>query len=484
MNHYEQGLAAFHARQFLEAQVHFERATNEIKPEEETEYARYLYECAKVLQPETCWLKLRELLDKYCKQQNWNELLRVLENEENIVPEKHREFIYRYRAQAYFISGALELSRENAIKHVDLLLKKKIYHQLAVYTETYRKWFPYMAYFVFFKIEAHLGLAQYQQTGACIQDLVEMLHRRWGKLEDNQHSSKHKLVETAYESIQNQEQVTGELVLQGHYLYLHSLLLQHQILTKDDWKKVLELLVHEDSWRNLKLALEISLAQNEEEIAQGILKHMKSKKGFSVVKLTKYDPELKTWAIVKKDENSNSLDVTPVLSLDDIKLEDPEQKELAQVSVPESFVDEVDEQKSIELNAIKQLSMNAPGWESLLDILVAYKTMGFKRVVAYLILEAEKMDLAPASFKKKISYMKVVHSLDCNQRYLALSILEEMLGGETIELDEYKELKYVQGSIHLSLGEKEKARLSFAEVEKLDPGYRQLKDRMSRLETN
>jgi hypothetical protein len=43
MNHYEQGLAAFHARQFLEAQVHFERATNEIKPEEETEYARYLY---------------------------------------------------------------------------------------------------------------------------------------------------------------------------------------------------------------------------------------------------------------------------------------------------------------------------------------------------------------------------------------------------------------------------------------------------------
>ena len=484
MNHYEQGLAAFHARQFLEAQVHFERATNEIKPEDEAEYGRYLFECAKVLKPETCWLKLREVLEKYSKQQNWNELLRVLEKEEKVVPENHREFIYRNRAQAHFISGALELSRENAIKHVDLLLKKKIYHQLAVYTETYRKWFPYMAYFVFFKIEAHLGLAQYQQTSACIQDLIEMLHRRWGKLEDNQHASKHKLVETAYESIQNQEQVVGELVLQGHYLYLHSLLLQQQFLTKDDWKKVLELLVYEDSWRNLKLALELSLAQKEEEIALGILKHMKSKKGFSVVKLTKYDPALKSWAIVKKDESSGSTNLAPVLSLEDLKLDEPTEKSSEQSDQPELLADDEDEQKSIELNAIKQLSINVPGWESLLDILIAYKTLGFKRVVAYLILEAEKMDSAPASFKKKISYMKVVHSLDCNQRYLALSIIEEMLGGDSLELDEYKELKYVQGSIHLTLGENEKARASFAEVLKLDPSYRQLKDRMNRLETN
>lgn len=483
MNHYEQGLAAFHARQFLEAQVHFERAINQIKPEDEIEYSRYLFECAKILKPDACWIKLREMLGKYSQQQEWNKVLVILETEDKFVPANNREFVYKYRSQAYFINGALEQARENAIKHVDLLLKKKNYPQLAIHAGNYRKWFPYMAYFVFFELEAYLGLSQYQKTGSCIQDLIELLHRRWSRLEDNHNSSKSKLIETAYESIQAQEQATGELVIQGHYLYLHSLLLQQQELTKDDWKKVLELLVYEDSWRNLKLALEISLAQKQEEIAQGIFKHLKSKKGFSVVKLTKYDPTLKAWAIIKK-EDAPVGDSPSQLSIEDLKLDDKTTDPIESNSINEYVFDEEDEQKAIEINAIKQLSLNPPGWESFLDILLAYKTLGFKRVVSYLLQEAEKIMSAPTSFKKKIAYMRVVHAMDCNQRYLALSIIEEMLGGESLELDEFKELKYVQGTILLNLGEKKKALESFAEVKKLDPAYRQLKDRMSRLETN
>jgi hypothetical protein len=192
---------------------------------------------------------------------------------------------------------------------------------------------------------------------------------------------------------------------------------------------------------------------------------------------------IKTWAIKKRDEPLESTEKNDTPDKDLRYLEN-EKMQPQPIHELEFNVDDENEYKAIELNAIKHLSLNVPTWESLLDILVAYKTFGFKRVVSYLLLEAEKMEPTPLSFKKKISYMKVVHALDCDQRYLALSIIEEMLGAQTIEIDEYIELKYVQGSVLLSLGENTQARKSFSEVEKLNPQYRQLKDRISRIETN
>src|SRR5690606_32067351 len=89
----------------------------------------------------------------------------------------------------------------------------------------------------------------------------------------------------------------GEAVLLGHYALLHKAHLSGAKLAKEDWKKLIELIVQSDEWSHLKLCLEIAIAHQETAIALEAYAALKRKKGFSFVKLTKYDNTLKSWLL-------------------------------------------------------------------------------------------------------------------------------------------------------------------------------------------
>lgn len=486
MNHYEQGLRAYEARRFQEALIHFEKVSSDISAEEITKIGEYLYACSKVVTPEKSWRYLRTLCEKIRDAKRWHDLLEILNREETSVPELHKDFLLKLKADAFFHNGELESSRLAAIAHVDLLLKKKIYHRLIEATQIYQARFPYVLYFMFLEFEAHLALADYEKTKLLIGRIVKSCKRRWPKLEDAEHATKAGLIETLLSALQAEELVSGEAVIQAHYLSLELCLLTRRIPEKEDWKKALEMVVFDDSWMNLKCILEVAIMANEDEIAHVIFQRIKAKKGYSFVKLTRHDPPLKKWILGSREEEVHQKTHESLLTAEDLRLEDSTGDSKPLQRFDENRFDFEDEQESraIELNAIKQLELHEISPDLALDLVVTYQTMGFCRVVEWILNRAEKFEDLPQDMRRKFQYLRVINAIGKNQTYLALSVLEEMLGSPDLSIDEFKELKYAQGNIYLRIGDANSARSSFGEVQRLDPGYRQLAERMTSLAAN
>lgn len=486
MNHYEQGLRAYEARRFHEALIHFEKVSSDGSPEESTKIAEYLYACAKVAAPENSWRYLRTFAGRLRTEKRWHDLLAVLDHEESFVPDLHKDFLHALRADAYFHVGELERSRLAAIAHVDLLLKKKVYHRLIEAAQTYEARFPYVLYFMFLEFEAHLALANYEKTNAVIGRIVKSCRRRWPKLEDAEHATKAGLLETLLSALQAEELASGEAVLQAHYLALELCLLTQRTPAKEDWKKALELLVFDDSWTHLKCVLELALMAGEADIAQLVYERIKAKKGYSFVKLTRHDPLLKKWILGASEKDVSVAPREPLVTAADLQLDPPRGEAYGSHALGAPLVDFDDEQevKAIELNAIKQLELHDISPDLALDLVVTYQTLGFHRVVDWILSRAQTFEGLPQEMQRKFQYLRVIHAIEKNQTYLALAVLEEMLGSPDLSLDEFKELKYAQGNVYLRLGDDASARRCFGEVQKLDPGYRQLAERMTSLEAN
>lgn len=486
MNHYEQGLRAYEARRFHEALIHFEKVSSDGPSEELTKTAEYIYACAKVTAPEKSWRYLRILVRRLRDEKRWHDVLAILEREESCVPELHKDFLLGLRADAFFHGGELERSRLAAIAHVDLLLKKKVYHRLIEAAQTYEARFPYVLYFMFLEFEAHLALADYEKTNAVIGRIVKSCRRRWPKLEDAEHATKAGLLETLLSALQAEELASGEAVLQAHYLALELCLLTQRTPAKEDWKKALELIVFADSWTHLKCVLELALMAGEAEIAQHAYQRLKAKKGYSFVKLTRHDPHLKKWILGAPESDVSAAPEEPLVTAADLQLDTPQGEADGSQALGGPLVDFDDEQevKAIELNAIKQLELHEISPDLALDLVVTYQTLGFHRVVDWILVRAQTFEGLPHETQRKFQYLRVIHAIGKNQTYLALTVLEEMLGSPDLGLDEFKELKYAQGNIYLRLGDAASARRCFGEVHKLDPGYRQLAERMTSLEAN
>lgn len=479
MDHFQLGRTAFEARQFAEADTHFKRVEFTPDHEELLALRELQYQCAKILRPATCWKEFY-VFAYLCKERlAADDFLKLLDAEVAFIPAKQQGTFLSLQAQAYFQNGALTRAHESATLHVEHLLEKKLSAQLAVVAKKYERWFPHSVFFQFILLQSHLLLEDVKAASTQFHVICKTVQRRWAKIEDKTENTKSSLLLATSESARELDSSNGEATILNHKALLQSYLVARKDLAKEDWKKAAELLVHEDSWINLKLVLELAIANGEKSIALEGFAALKRKRGFSFVKLTKHDPGLKNWlllhagvrpAISSTDEPSNEI------TSQDLELDG------TSVAILGAHVesDDNEELRAIELNAIKQLELHDPGVELLPDLLITYRTLGFHRVVGWL-LRSFSLEKMSEELKRKIQYFKVIHAMDMSESYLGLAQIEEMLGDELLTIDEYKELKYAQGCLYMGLKRHAEARKSFMAVAKVDPAYRQTRERMGRL---
>lgn len=482
MDHFQLGRVAFEARQFTEAEGHLKRAESAVTPEEFLELRELQFSCAKILRPETCWVELKVLLRLHAEKDSPETLLDFIRRHESHFPASQKSLFFELQAKAYFQKGELARSREFASLHVEYLLTKKLSAHLATMSAKYEAWFPQSFYFSYMHYQAYVLLEDVASAAVQLSVLSKLVQRKWAKIEDKKENSKFEVLGSVADCTRGLEAGNGEAVLLSHKAYLNALLEGARPFQREDWKKVVELLIHDANWDNLKLCLEIAIANEERAIALETFACLKRKRGFSFVKLTRHNSSLKDWLLdhagVRQSRPGGALAAEGITG-EDLKLTESMQA-ASHIVDQQAENEDSEELKAIELNAIRQLSLHGPGVELLPDLLVAYRTMGFHRVVSWL-LQYFSLDAVGVELRRKIQYFKVLHAVDMKENYLGLALIEEMLGDVDLALDEFKELKYAQGCLYMSLSRFAEARQSFQSVQKVDPSYRQIRERMSKI---
>lgn len=482
MDHFQLGRVAFEARQFTEAESHLKRAEAAVTPEELLELRELQFSCAKILRPETCWVELKILMRLCSEKKSPDELINFLQQAESYLPEKQKSLFFELQAQSYYQKGVLARSREFALKHVEYLLTKKLSAHLSIASTKYEAWFPQSFYFSYMRFQSYVLLEDVSSATQQFAHIGKLLQRKWAKIEDKKENSKYSVLSAVAECTKALDAMNGEAVLLSHKATLNALLHSDLPLAKEDWKKTVELVIRDENWENLKLCLEIAIKTGNKDIALETYASLKRKRGFSFVKLTRHDTGLKEWLLenagVRQSRHGEDVHAETI-SADDLKLSDSTPFK-DQDDLPREQNEDSEELKAVEMNAIRQLALHEPGIELLPDLLVAYRTMGFHRVVGWL-LQSYALDDLGADLKRKIQYFKVLHAMDMKENYLGLALIEEMLGDVDLAMDEFKELKYAQGCLYMILSRFADARQSFQSVQKVDPGYRQIRERMSKI---
>mgnify|MGYP001027561129 CR=1 FL=1 len=482
MDHFQLGRVAFEARQFTEAEGHLKRAEPTVTPEEFLELRELQFSCAKILRPETSWVELKVLLSLHAEKDAPDVLLDFLHRHESHFPATQKSLFFELHAQAYFQKGELSRSREYATFHVEYLLTKKLSAHLATVSAKYEAWFPQSFYFSYMHYQAYILHEDVSSATLQLSRLSKLIQRKWAKIEDKKENSKHSVLASVADCTRGLEFTNGESVLLSHRAHLNALLQGPDALQKEDWKKVVELVIHDANWDNLKLCLEIAIKCEAKEIALETYACLKRKRGFSFVKLTRHDSPLKEWLLDNagvRQSRPGGDSPAERISEEDLKLTDSIKDADQGIGLPAENEDS-EELKAVEMNAIRQLSLHGPGIELLPDLLVAYRTMGFHRVVNWL-LQSFSLEGVGVDLRRKIQYFKVLHAVDMKENYLGLALIEEMLGDVDLAMDEFKELKYAQGCLYMGLARFAEARQSFQSVQKVDPGYRQIRERMSKI---
>lgn len=324
MDHFQLGRAAFEARQFAEADTHFKRAGSTLAPEELMGLRELQFQCAKILRPESCWREFYVVAGFYAEEHSPDKLLKFLEAENEIIPLQQRGRFYELQASANFKKGALSLSREFAAHHVEHLLAKKLSPHLVSISKKYEKWFPQSVYFQFIHLQALLLIEDVNSASIQFHEICKTVQRRWAKVEDKTKTSKASLFFAAAESARALDGLNGEATILNHKALLQNYLVSEKKLAKEDWKKLAELIVHEDSWTNLKLTLELAILHGEKPIAIEAYAALKRKRGFSFVKLTKHDVNFKEWLLTHagaRPVRGNEIESVEEITEEDLKLE-------------------------------------------------------------------------------------------------------------------------------------------------------------------
>ena len=228
----------------------------------------------------------------------------------------------------------------------------------------------------------------------------------------------------------------------------------------------------------MKLGLQLAILSQDEVLLGELHAQVVTKKGFSFVKFTKNDPQMKRWLLKrghgKEKETLMVKEVEAIESIDD--LESISESKKSNVSDRSEAEELNEEEKVAEKNAIKQLSIISPPLDLVPDLIVTYEMLGFGRVVDWLIENYRDCEDFPR-LQRKIQYLSVMRDIKKKNYHYALATLEEMLGSKDVSLDELKELKYAQGAIYKALGDQDKSSSAFSEVEKIHPGYRKIRER-------
>lgn len=478
MDYYQLGKTALEARQFFEAENHFRRALKQVSEDRLESIYESIYEIAKSLRPETAWKEFQIWMREKAKKKNWKELLEVLLKYEDSIPKEHWGCIYELKAEIFFNLGNYGKARISSAEHLEYLLKKKITPSYLLFSEKYNGLFPHTLIFYFHSVVASCQVQDVGQVEKKIKSLFELINQRWNQLEDITPASKVTVLEEICISLDNLDRKNGESVLLLHYCQLELLRETKVALKPEDWKKLVELLIYKNTWRHLKLGLQLAILSKDEMLLAELHSQVLTKKSFSFVKFTKNDPQMKRWLLkrghskekeilmVKEDEARDAID------------DFEEQSDLERPKVDDhSQTEELNEEEKIaEKNAIKQLSIISPPLDLIPDLIITYEMLGFGKVVDWLIENYRDCEDFPR-LQRKIQYLSVMRDIKKKSYHYALATLEEMLGSKDVSLDELKELKYAQGAIYKALGDQDKSSSAFREVEKIHPGYRKIRER-------
>jgi hypothetical protein len=466
MDYFQRAVAAFEARRFVEADAAFKLAPI---PSEASEHHRWLklkFECARLLRPQTCWQELQLLL-------RWMQ--------ENLRPDQLIEFsqvhakedwkvFHEFLCAAHYQRGEIALAVDHAQKHIAHLLSKRLVPKLLRASQKYEQQFSHEMFFQFGVFQAQLlmgdGNGALTQMRKIIKSAVKETHSKT-QLAD--------VLDTLAETLEGTDEIAGDKFQLTHLLKIHKAMNNPPVSSRDEWKKLAELLIHEDSWAHLKLAIEFSLSQGDFELARRIHEYMRSKRGYSFVKLTRGSRDLKSHLLPNKSETISE-QVSPWESMP-ASGEKFEHVDAADYALTESASH--DENKLIELGMIKQLDMLQIHDAQVPDLILAYRELGFDRVVNWLFAKFETR-VIDQRVKEKIYYLRALQALEMKDYRLGLSYITQLLGGVDVSLEEYKELKYIESSLYSGLGEMRNARLSLEAVARIDPNYRRTRERMSK----
>lgn len=477
MDHYLMGQSALEARQFFEAERHFRKAQAIATDDQHLEISKKIFEVAKVLRPESCWREFGVWAKAFAATKRWDDLLLVLDEHRSYLPEQQLGLWHELKSEALYHRGSLGRSREHAVAHLDHLLSKRIVPALSRYAQVYTQRFPYSFVFSFMELTAAVMREDVKGAERVVKELGARIRYRWSELEDVKPGGKAGVLEAIHGMVSVMDTQRGEAALLAHYCRILQLVETKSSFAAEDWKKLVELVIDDPTWENLKLCLEAAIAAGESELADEIHRQLKSKKGFSFVKFTKNSPRLKSWLLEHGHDRQRptQLDKAPPITAADLELDGdalPAAREEAQLDVLGELED-----RPLEDNVIHQLRLNSPPLDAVPDLIVTYHMLNFGRVVDWLISHYSDASVEFPRLHKKICYLSVIRDVQKKNHYHALATLEEMLGDSEITLDELKELKYAKAAIYHALGDTNQERALLAEVEAIDPQYRRLRER-------
>jgi tetratricopeptide (TPR) repeat protein len=462
MDYLESAQHAFQARQFLEAERFYKQALKSLDPKQAEPVLSRLYEIAKNLRPDNSHREFEHWLRALANFNRWEDVLMH-------TPETSKHgFTYELRAEALFRRGQYGVSRTVAFAHGALLQDKNSYPALLQFSRLYQERFPHTLAFKFQEISALLALNAVDALEPRVSLLIRDIVRSWGRWEDVTRTTRVELLDTLAETLSHPGRPSGRIVLLVHQTKLTLLNLSGGQFRPEDWKRLVEILIYRAGWSEYALALECALSQNDDELAVLIREHVRSLQGFSYVKLSQGRPAIRRWW---KGSQVQALSRVPS---EEEEFEDSQ----SVVYIPQRPATQVsfEDEGATEENAIRHLRLSPPSGEMIPDLIVTYLMMEFGRVVDWLV------DFALSCgdenhLHKKVRYLGAMRAIRSGEHHRALAFLSQMTIDPAMTIEELQEIKYAQGAVWKLLGNEEMARALFAEVERIAPGYRRLRER-------
>lgn len=475
MDDFELGQKALEMRQFHDAELFFTAALSSSTQIEKIH--ENLFACAMNLRPQEVWRELQVWVETRRARNDWAGMLELLKAHRQYVPQAHLGFVWESEAEAHFQLGHYQESRSSSSAHLEHLLRKKILPSLQRFIPIYRARFPHSFFFAWQELSAYGIAHDVENLIKCTNQLMESPKGRSAEWDDAGKKGSPKVLRALHEILDGLEITNGDFLLLKHRVYLTSALAVGTQFSKADWKKLVELIVHHGDWNNLRLTLEAAITQTDESLAKEVHQQILKKRGFSFVKFTQGYPLLKRWLLdnghMRVEVDNTALGVEPIDWKQASGASTSEVKE-SQRSIGAEWLED-EESEGAQDNAIAQWRLSPPPPEILPDIIVAYRMLGFGKVVDWLLLTSGYPDTSSV-LGKKIAYLTVLRAMERREFYHALALLEDLLGTSELGFDEIKEFKYAQAAAWSALGDKAKSKKLFAEVEQLSPGYRKARE--------
>ncbi len=472
MDYLEMARKALELRQFLEAENYLSKY-NSATDEQSDDYYEVKFNLSLQLANTSLNEDFSNYLSRLNLQKQYTKIIELINQQVSSSKLPKQSYLYHYLVESLFRSGKQAEAASKAREHIEFLVSKKLYHHWKFEIEKYQSYFK--NYLFFHVMALQLSVATDDITSADMKwhEIVGLVEKKFNKLEDTKDVEKRELIARCNELI-CQIEVNGiEAAMLSHKSHLSFKKYEMSSMAPADWKKLVELVVYDASWFHMKLVLDLSLDRSE-DIFTETLRLMKKKKGFNLIKLTRFDKRLKERLIGKRavsipEEASG-------LSAEDLRLDDPKYVQ----EIKNTIANESEELRGVEDDMIKNLAFQEMDEKSILDLITTFIQFEFFRVAKFLIKRSKEIQLTKINLRK-IEYLKIIVSARMGDYHLALAELSELIGQEDVQLEEYTELRYLEAALYEQIGENQKALRSYHEVKKVDPDYRRLKERMQKI---